>query len=84
MNDLSSDEEDEAELLEQEEPDAYDEAFEKLREQKMRYWLLLYTGLTMSLYQPHYVSVLASLRLYTGLTMSLYWPHYVSILASLW
>ena len=36
MNDLSSDEEDDAALLKQEERDHYDDAFEKMREQKMR------------------------------------------------
>lgn len=36
MNDLSSDEEDDAALLQQEERDHYDDAFEKMREQKMR------------------------------------------------
>ena len=36
MNDLSSDEEDDAALLAPEERDKYDVAFEKMREQKMR------------------------------------------------
>lgn len=36
MNDLSSDEDDEDTLLVQEERDQYDDAFEKMREQKMR------------------------------------------------